>query len=159
MIGHPKKQPRRRKSLGAKSRRATEDNRPGVYFRDGRRCVVQGSIVADRWPCSGGLTVQHAIGKGMGGSAQFDSPELLRTMCLNHNVLQTSNAAFARFCLWFGWSLPRHRIDVQADRYPVRYPDGADYFLDNDYQKHLVGDRSAFAIRSEAHPDLAEELS
>jgi hypothetical protein len=159
MTAYPKKKPRKRKSIGAQSRKNVEDNRPGVYFRDGRRCVVHGSIAADRWPCSGGLTVQHAIGKGMGGSAQFDSPELLRTMCLNHNVLQTSNATFARFCLWFGWALPRHAAHIDPDRYPVRYPDGRDYFLDNDYQKHLVAESAATAIRAEAHPHLLEEIS
>jgi hypothetical protein len=158
MTAYPKPS-RRRKSTAARSRDQVNDVRAGVYLRDDHRCVVNGSIVGTRRPCSGPLTIQHATGKGMGGSALFDSPELLRTMCLTHNTDQTSNADFARWCLWFGWSLPRNRVDVQANRYPVRYPDGADYFLDHDYQKHLVSPSAAIAIRTEAHPHLLEEIS
>lgn len=141
----------RRKSTAQRSKEAVDDNRPGVYNRDGRQCIVTGSEWAISDPCIGALTIQHATGKGMGGSALFDSPEMLRTMCTGHNVLQTSDAAFARHCLRMGWSLERNRVDVDPTRVPVRYPDGLDYFLDSAFQRHEISHRTAEEIRNELY--------
>lgn len=145
---------KRRKSRAAVSRDQVNEARDGIYMRDGYRCVVDGSLWAMRHPCRYGLTIQHAIGKGIGGSALFDSPILLRTMCLAHNTDQPASAEFARLCLLMGWSLERHRVGVDPHRVPVRYPDGCDYFLDNNFQKHLISRSTAAEIRAELYPEL-----
>jgi hypothetical protein len=146
----------KRKTIGQQSRDQVEENRPGVYTRDERRCIVTGSIWATLEPCLGALTIQHATGKGSGSSALFDSPEYLRTMCTGHNVLQTSNARFARYCRFMGWSLERNRADVDATRVPVRYPDGKDYFLDSAYQKHEISKSTAAEIRGELYGPIVD---
>jgi hypothetical protein len=112
--------------------------RDAIYLRDDYRCLVAGSAWAAKFPCAGGLTIQHAIGKGMGGSAQFDRPELLRTFCWVHNTLAEADADFAMAARLFGWSLPRIRIDIDPEYVPVRYPDGRDYRLTNDFQRELM---------------------
>lgn len=125
-------------SRGQRSRGAVERVRAGVYERDGHTCVVQGSLPWRRWPCSGILTVQHAVGKGMGGSELFDSPEYLRTMCWHHNTFATMSAEFARACLIYGWTLERNRQDIDPSSVPVRYPDGHDYLLHPDLTREPV---------------------
>lgn len=145
----------KRKTIGQQSKAQVDENRPGVYNRDERRCIVVGSVWAATEPCVGALTIQHATGKGGGSSALFDSPEYLRTMCTGHNVLQTSNARFARYCRFMGWSLERNRVGVDPTRVPVRYPDGLDYFLDSAFQKHEISKRTAAEIRAELYGPIA----
>ncbi|CAD5999398.1 hypothetical protein [Agreia sp. COWG] len=146
----------KRKTIGEQSKAQVDENRPGVYNRDERRCIVTGSMWATFEPCIGALTIQHATGKGAGSSALFDSPEYLRTMCTGHNVLQTSNARFARYCRFMGWSLERNRRGVDPTRVPVRYPDGKDYFLDSAFQKHEISKSTAADIRNEMHGPILD---
>lgn len=154
MPAWPKPAPRR-KSRAARSRAQVDQVRPGVYMRDDHRCVVAGSPWALEHRCGGGLTIQHATGKGMGGSELFDSPVYLRTMCALHNFDQPASAEFGRLCLLMGWALERNRVGVDPHRVPVRYPDGRDYFLDNNYQRHLVSASTAADIRLELYPELS----
>ena len=73
--------------------------------------------------CSGPITLQHTVGRGMGGSQMFDTPDLLVVMCNGHNVLATSNADFARYCT--GRGLVRSRNSKRDPRLvPVHYADG-----------------------------------
>lgn len=120
--------------VGKKSRSQVARSRPIVYRRDGFECVVAGTFEAIRWPCSGGLTVQHRRGRGMGGSASHDSPRDLLAMCAGHNQLQTANAMFDVVCRWSGWSVPRWAADQYAmNRIPVKYADGW-HLLDGDFR-------------------------
>ena len=68
-------------SIGKRSRRQVDKSRPEVFKRDGHICVADGLFEAVKWPCVGGLTIQHRRTKGMGGSALGDAPEALVTMC------------------------------------------------------------------------------
>jgi hypothetical protein len=100
-------------------------------MRDDYRCVAARSAWASTHPCGGGLTIGHARGRGMGGSAEFDEPAWLRTQCLVHNTLIESNARFRRFAEMEGWAIPRlHRVD--PERVPVLYPDGLYYQLEHE---------------------------
>lgn len=99
--------------------------REAVYERDGHQCVVAGfpSLIRAHGACWGGLTVQHCVGRGSGGSRLFDDPELLITMCNSHNGLLTSDAEFARVGRLYGWVKSRNaRRDPKLQ--PVFYVDG-----------------------------------
>jgi hypothetical protein len=112
-------------SIGRRSKSQVEKSRPIVYERDARRCVVQGSIWATLEPCGGSLSLQHRVGRGAGGSALYDSPAFLVSMCILHNQLQTSSAEFAEFCTRNGYSLRRSLAEQHPiSRVPIRYSDG-----------------------------------
>ncbi len=122
MIGHPKQQPKRRPSVGARSKAQVDRVRHQVFERDEHTCAVAGLT---RWPCTGALTVQHARSRGAGGSDRWDGPEWLRTLCSGHNTLDTADADFARLCLAHGVSVPSHGYDdVDMTQVPVRTPQG-----------------------------------
>jgi len=93
-------------SLGKKSRKAVNALREFIYERDGG-CVVAGSLWDMLKPCGGGLTIQHRVSRGMGGSALFDDPTFLVAMCAIHNQLETSWPEFAKACIRNGWKVPR----------------------------------------------------
>lgn len=137
MIG-PKyaSKPRRRKSIGKLSKMQVEQVREAVYVRDERTCVAASG------ECWGGLTIQHAIGRQMGGSALLDDPTLLRAMCAWHNTLAETDAGFKALCLRNGWALERRHQDV-ADEIPVRYPDGRWYRLIGTSRALLMPDEAA----------------
>ena len=96
--------------------------RKTVYARDNHECIL--ARVSHRFnPCSGPLTLQHTVGRGMGGSKLFDTADLLVTMCNGHNTLATSDADFARYCTSRG--LVRSRNSTRDPRLiPVLYWDG-----------------------------------
>jgi len=142
-------------SIGRKSRSNVSKSRPVVFRRDGRECVVAGLFEAVRWPCGGGLTVQHRRGRGMGGSALGDSPEALVSMCAVHNVLQTANPDFDRVCKRFGWSVPRWAADLHAmSRIPVRYADG--WFLLSGDGRYSISYNTAQTLIEEIYGSLFE---
>jgi hypothetical protein len=109
-------------SIGKRSKKQVERIRQVVYNRDGGVCVGQGFGLA----CSGGLTVQHRVSRGMGGSAQYDTePAWLITLCWAHNVAETSNASLREAYVARGWGVPRWVVDSWAiTEVPVRYVDG-----------------------------------
>lgn len=126
---HYQQRPRKR-GRGVISRSQVDANRRAVFERDSHRCVAAGA-----GPCGGPLTIQHAVARGMGGSAKFDGPEYLRTFCLDHNVRETSSADFSRLCERHGWRVPRlgyPDVDEVITRIPVRYPDGTWWLLDRE---------------------------
>lgn len=132
MAGDPHPKPtRRRRTVGQQSAVQVAAVRARIFDRDEHRCLAEHVLV----PCFGSLTIQHAIGRGMGGSALLDRPSLLRTFCLGHNRLETESATFRALCLEFGWSLSRFG-DVKP--VPVRYPGCRWYLLDDDFGRDEV---------------------
>ena len=127
---YPKPGPRP-KTAGKRSRAQVNEIRPMVELRDDYRCVVSGTDYGKTSPCTPGLTMQHRVGRGAGGSALFDGPAYLLTMCQHHNTLETASADFAAVCLTNGWKLHRNRVDVVPALVPVRYWDGW-YLLEQD---------------------------
>lgn len=99
----------------------TQKTRGEVYRRDAG-CIVQG--VTQRFgSCFGPRTVQHTVGKGMGGSKLFDTTDLLIEMCNRHNVLLTTDADFQAFGKARGWVRDRNaKRDPRLT--PVLYSDG-----------------------------------
>lgn len=121
----------KRTTIGQRSHGAVEQWRDTVYARDAVSCVVAGTISADHWGCRGSRTLQHRVGRGMGGSTLFDTPAYLLTMCTHHNTIAETDASFAAACRLNGWTLPRHRVNLDPTLVPVRYHDGW-HDLDND---------------------------
>jgi hypothetical protein len=116
-------------TIGKKSKAQVNKLRPGVFERDGNTCIAAGVFGF----CGGGLTIQHRVGRGMGGSAQYDTPAHLITMCATHNELQTASASFAEICQSRGWSVPRWAVDrVKVSDIPVSYPGRGWYMLHED---------------------------
>jgi hypothetical protein len=111
-------------SIGKRSRRQVSGSRQIVFERDNNTCVVELSEWSFRDPCAGILTLQHAVTRGMGGSALWDSPAYLRAMCWHHNDIEPRDANFRRYCEDNGWSIPRWVLNsTPIERIPVRYPD------------------------------------
>lgn len=98
--------------------------RDAVFARDVVSCVAAGVPEAAAWPCWGIRTLQHRVGRGAGGSALFDTPAYLLTMCAHHNGIAEADADFAAVCRESGWTLPRLRVAVDPVLIPVRYFDG-----------------------------------
>jgi len=114
----------KRRTVGQQSRSQVNEIRPMVEMRDDYRCVVSGTEYGATSPCTPGLTMQHRVGRGAGGSALFDGPAYLVCMCQHHNTLETSSADFAAVCLANGWKLARNAVEVVPELVPVRYWDG-----------------------------------
>ena len=114
----------KRTSIGQRSRDAVNSIREALYLRDDYRCVVAQTDAGYDSPCEGSVSVQHRVGRGAGGSALFDDPSYLITMCIKHNTLAESSADFAETCRRNGWKLPRNRAHVDPVAVPVRYWDG-----------------------------------
>jgi hypothetical protein len=134
-------------SIGKKSKAQVEKSRPIVYARDGKRCVVWGSIWEST--CGGAMTLQHRVSRGMGGSALYDAPAFLTTMCAIHNAMAEAAPDFAEFCRLNGWTLRRNFAERHPiSRVPIRYPDG---------WQLLSGD-GRFAISENTARELMEEI-
>lgn len=73
--------------------------RQAVYVRDGHQCIVATP------ECFGGLTLQHRVNRGMGGSDRLDTVENLLTMCAGHNTRLEADAPFAEVGRRLGWKL------------------------------------------------------
>lgn len=111
-------------------------------------CCVDGTWASLRWGCAGELTIQHAVGRGMGGSAKYDNIDFLRTMCARHNMLETADADFAKACVENGWSIPRwfaDRFSVRA--VPVLYSEG--WYLLQNGNRLPISDKTAESIKSD----------
>lgn len=131
-------------SIGRKSRSQVSKNRQQVFTRDHMCCVVQGSLWARLEPCRGQLTVQHRVGRGMGGSAKYDAPEYMVAMCAHHNQLQTSSAEFAKACERLGWSVRRSVADLYAvTGIPVFYGCEGWFLLSTDFRRVLISNEEA----------------
>lgn len=137
-------------SIGRRSKYQVAKSRPIVYERDHSECVVAGSIWQTVQPCGGILTLQHRVGRGMGGSAKYDAPNYLLTMCVVHNGLVESSYEFRNYCDRNGISIRRavaDRVDVAS--IPVRYVDG--WYLLSGNTRFPIADSTAEAIISELY--------
>lgn len=142
-------------SIGKRSRRQVDKSRPEVFKRDGHICVADGLFEAVKWPCSGGLTIQHRRTKGMGGSALGDSTEALVTMCQYHNLLQTADSEFAKTCIKNGWAIPRWVADqYKFNRIPVKYCDG--WQLLDGVERFNISENTALDIMETIYGDLLD---
>lgn len=139
---HPKPG-KRGKTIGQRSRDQVDSLRPMLLLRDDYRCVVSGTPAGADSPCEGPATVQHRVGRGAGGSALFDTPAHLVTMCLRHNVLETSSADFAATCIENGWSIRRNAIELTAQTIPVLYRDGWYLLEEGSCQRWRIGNAEA----------------
>jgi len=139
-------------SVGARSKKNVKNVRQIVFERDEHQCIVRNSGWDLKHPCSGMMTIQHAVGRGMGGSARYDKEPYLRAMCWGHNTLAEANPDFAKACRSNGWSIPRWAVEsTPIELLPVRYPDGwyllqgservnIDEATANDLQREIYGD-------------------
>ena len=113
--------------VGKRSKAQTEKFRKQVYERDNYQCVSK-AVYA---PCSADITIQHRVGRGMGGSALYDREgAFLVAMCNRHNTLETANADYHKLCQQLGWSVPRWVVDQWSiTEVPVFYWDGWYYLV------------------------------
>ena len=86
--------------------------RERVFERDGYMCVDCGTPY--------GLSVQHRVSKGIGGSKTLDRMSNLLTMCVTHNCLLESDAEYAERGREYGWKVHRNRT-VKPEDVPVYY--------------------------------------
>lgn len=112
-------------SHGKTSRRNVSKARRAVFERDGYQCIT-GGLLGPLGACQGSPTLQHRVGRGMGGSSSFDdTPAYLITLCWRHNVLETENADARTFYESVGWSIPRWVMrSFSIEQVPVCYLDG-----------------------------------
>lgn len=105
-----------------------------VYERDQHQCVAS-------WlpgPCWGGLTLGHIIGRGMGGGDQYDTPRWLVTQCLGHNTAIEQRANVALQATRLGMKVDRIATALIPERPRVTYPDGIEYYLNDDGTRERV---------------------
>jgi len=137
-------------SVGKKSRASVARNRVKVFARDGFECVMAGSFWAVMQSCGGGATVQHRVGRGMGGSAKWDEPPYLVSMCYHHNALIESSAEFRNYCERNGISIRRAYMDRwRIEQIPIRYNDG--WFLLSADRRVPITERLAIAVFEEMY--------
>lgn len=129
--------------VGKRSAAQVRKIREDVLNRDGMSCVAEGEFGF----CGGPLTIQHRVGRGMGSSAQYDTPAHLMTFCQIHNELETASAKFARLCETRGWSIPRWAADrVSIEVIPCHYPRRGWFLLKQDCTVEQVPDMEANAM-------------
>ena len=139
-------------SVGRRSKYQLVKSRPVVFERDQGRCVVSGTIWETIQPCMGVLTLQHRVGRGMGGSAKWDAPNCLLLMCMTHNGLVESSREFRLFCERNGLSILRRVADrVDVSSIPVRYADG--WFLLAGDLRFPISEATAEAVMSDLYDE------
>lgn len=139
-------------SIGKRSKYQLAKSRPIVFERDNEQCVVAGTIWETIQPCIGVLTLQHRVGRGMGGSAKWDAPNCLVTMCVVHNTLIESSYEFRSFCERNGFSILRRiadRMDISG--IPVRYADG--WYLLAGNSRFPIPEATAEAVISDLYDE------
>jgi hypothetical protein len=136
-------------SIGKRSRKQVAENRDAIFERDNGTCVVANTIWSRLTPCGGGLTIQHRVARGMGGSAKYDEPPYLLTMCAIHNALEPASSEFRKFCERHGYSVPRWVLNRYAiTRVPVKY----------DYDWYLLGGTDRFKIPERVAVEILDEI-
>lgn len=103
------------------SKQISSSTRYAIYNRDDWQCVHCGTTQ--------GLSIQHRINRGMGGSKRRDSLSSLITLCAIANQRLESDAQFAQAGRYYGWKLNSYE---NPENEPVYYaPKDAWYTLDN----------------------------
>lgn len=138
-------------SIGKKSRSQVSKLRPLIYERDEHTCVAAGSLWSMLFPCAGQLEIQHRVKKGSGGSALYDGPEYLVTMCHLHNSMDGGGSAeFRQACLRNGWSVLRWLADsTPMSRIPIRYKDR--WYLLSGLRRHAISEATAIDMMTELY--------
>ena len=145
-------------SVGKKANKVLDRLRPQIFARDGA-CVVRGS----QWDlideCRGDLTLQHRAPRGMGGNTDdFNAPENLLAMCLNHNRLERNSVPFRDFCRRSGYAMPRWIIEgangLDAGMVPVRYADG--WHLVEGLDRRAISAETALTVIAMIYGDAAD---
>ena len=137
-------------SVGRRSKYQVAKSRPIVFQRDQETCIVAGTIWETIQPCMGILTLQHRVGRGMGGSAKWDAPNCLVLMCVTHNGLVESSREFRLYCERNGLSILRRVADrVDVSSIPVRYSDG--WHLLSGSQRFPISEATAEAVMSDLY--------
>lgn len=90
----------------------SKQTRERVFERDGYMCVDCGTPY--------GLSVQHRVGRGMGGSKGSDNMSNLLSMCVTHNCRLEADAEYAEIGRKYGWKVHRNRT-VKPEDVPVYY--------------------------------------
>lgn len=103
--------------------------RSQVFERDCKCCVACGT--------SYGLTIQHRINRGMGGSKRLDGYANLLTLCFACNTALESDAAFAEKGRDMGWKVHRNRGIDPADIPVFYHGDSRQWLLDDDGERRL----------------------
>lgn len=117
----------------------TARTRQDMRARDGG-CVSRNVLPG---PCSGPLEAGHLVGRGAGGTAQgdkYDGVEWLITQCRTHNQDIESNSATRAAAVAAGQRLSRNSPALIPPRALVTYPDGKDYYLNDDGTRERVTD-------------------
>jgi hypothetical protein len=128
-------------SVGKRSAAEVNRNRKRIYSRDGQ-CVVQGTDVSFKFPCSGEITIQHRVTRGMGSSNLFDEPNGLIAFCYEHNTLEPRSSEFRAICEKYGWSVKRgYATRVGLSFIPVMYDDG--WCLLEGFSRRRISDEEA----------------
>lgn len=139
-------------SVGKRSKYQVAKSRPIVFERDHETCIVSGTIWETIQPCMGIMTLQHRVGRGMGGSAKWDAPNCLVTMCVVHNTLIESSFEFRNYCERNGISILRRiadRMDISG--IPVRYSDG--WYLLAGNSRFPIPEATAEAVISDLYDE------
>lgn len=92
-----------------------------VYARDDYRCVHCGATE--------GLSLQHRINAGMGGSKRLHVPSNLIVFCAIENALLESDPRKAKIGRLNGWKLKSYETPSRA---PVYYPMLDEWFVLDD---------------------------
>lgn len=137
-------------SIGKRSKKNVAAVREQIFERDHHQCALVGTIWHVLQPCSAGLTVQHRVGRGSGGSALFDAPNHLVAMCAVHNALAESSAEFAKYCQRNGLSVPRWAAAKQSlSPIPVKIQDS--WFLLDGLSRFSIPERLADELMVELY--------
>ena len=138
-------------SIGKKSKSQVAKLRPLIYERDGHECVVSGSLWSMLIPCGGQMEIQHRVKKGMGGSALYDGPEYLVTMCHIHNSMDGGGSVeFRAACIRSGWSVERWVAEsTPMSRVPIRYRD--QWCLLSGLRRHTISELTAIDMMTELY--------
>lgn len=115
--------------------------RKAVFARDHYFCAMTAYS-----SCVGDLTLQHRVGRGMGGSKRLDGFSNLLSLCAWHNQLIEADAQAKQWALRHGVSvLRRHAALFDVAHIPV-FVDGEWWFLDGAGFRVGVPDVTAEAI-------------
>jgi hypothetical protein len=145
-------------AVGKKANRVLDKLRPLIFERDGG-CVVAGSLWDLLERCSGDLTLQHRAPRGMGGNSDdFNAPENLLAMCLNHNRLERDSVPFRDFCRRSGYAMPRWVIEghngLDAGMVPVRFADG--WHMVEGLDRREISEATALAFMASLYGEPTE---
>lgn len=137
-------------SVGKTSRKQLSKARERVLERDGYQCVTAGAY-GPVGPCGGDLTMQHRVGRGMGGSALYDTvPGFLVSMCWLHNTAETQDAELHDKFMLFGWSVPRWVMRAWSiETVPVAYADGWHLLVDD--RRQPIAEEAALTIMGDIY--------